>query len=353
MPSGKSILWHAGLLAAGASLASGLLEKPKVQGVPQYVMDYAPLCYLHHQELYFPSDLQKHLDNTTPKDDNFNKIDGAPSPLSLTNLNKLNDYGDGGKNVWLTANDDITKNPEWIKGAAPDCDGKASDAIAVAVIMVDKGDDNMDVFFQYFYSYNWGGVVLKAFNAGNHVGDWEQNMIRFEKGKPTYVWYSQHGNGQAFAYDILEKDKDGQRFINYVANGSHANYAVSGSHDHTIPELNLGKGILMDYTDGPKDGAKLWDPLQNAYFYTFSNSTGKPTFTSAEPGKYPTEYLDYLGKWGDKQYPKSDKRQQEILGGISYKFVGGPTGPIDKQLVRKDVCPDNGNPCILRHIIGP
>ncbi|KAK7511934.1 uncharacterized protein IWZ02DRAFT_462910 [Phyllosticta citriasiana] len=348
---GNMILWHAGLFAACASLASGLLEKPKVDGVPQYVLDYAPLCYLHHQEVYLPSDLQVHLNNTTPQDNDFKKIEGAPSPLSLTNLNKLNDFADGGKKVYLTSKDDITNDPAWLKGAAPDCDGKASDAIAVAIIIVDKGDDNIDAFYQYFYSFNWGGVVLKAFEAGHHVGDWEQNMIRFEKGKPTYVWFSQHGNGQAFAYDVLEKS--GQRFVNYIANGSHANYAVSGSHDHTISELNLGKGILMDYTDGPKDGGKLWDPLQNAYFYKFSDATGKPTLTSTEPDKYPTEWLDFLGRWGDKQYPKSDKRQQEILGGVTAKYVNGPTGPIEKQLVRKDPCPDYVNPCILRHILSP
>jgi hypothetical protein len=34
-------------------------------------------------------------------------------------------------------------------------------------------------------------------------------------------------------------------------------------------------------------------------------------------------------------------------------LVQGPTGPADKQLNRNNVCPDNGNDCILRGILVP
>jgi hypothetical protein len=30
-------------------------------------------------------------------------------------------------------------------------------------------------------------------------------MIRFKNGVPDLVWYSQHANGQAFQYKVLEK----------------------------------------------------------------------------------------------------------------------------------------------------
>jgi hypothetical protein len=33
----------------------------------------------------------------------------------------------------------------------------------------------------------------------------EHNMIRFKNGVPDAVWYSQHANGQAFKYSVLEK----------------------------------------------------------------------------------------------------------------------------------------------------
>lgn len=145
-----------------------------------------------------------------------------------------------------------------------------------------------------------------------------------------------------------------QQPVNYVANGTHANYAIPGTHDHTIPNLNLPAGLLLDYTDGPDDGGLLWDPLLSAYFYNYTNATGTPTFTplGGEEEAYPTSWLNFLGKWGDEEYPESDDRQQLLFGSIA-KYASGPTGPVAKQLDREKVCPDNGVPCIERHILGP
>jgi hypothetical protein len=168
-------------------------------------------------------------------------------------------------------------------------------------------------------------------------------MVRFSNGAPQSVWYSQHANGQAFKYTTVSK-KDGDRPIAYSAQGSHANYAIPGNHDHVIPNFNLPGGVLEDHTD---DGV-LWDPLLSAYFYQFNPSENKFT---AYDGTSPTSWLDFKGRWGDQEYPKSDKRQVELFG--AKKFGSGPTGPADKQLNRKDICPDNGLKCILRTILVP
>lgn len=169
-------------------------------------------------------------------------------------------------------------------------------------------------------------------------------MVRFSNGVPQSVWYSQHSNGQAFKYDITEKHSDNLRPIAYSANGSHANYAISGTHDHTIPNFNLPGGVLEDHT--AKD--IFWDPLLSANYYKYD--AGANSF-SAYDGSVPTGYLNFQGKWGDQEYPTSDKRQVKIFG--QAKFVSGPTGPRDKQLNRNNVCPDNGNDCILRGILVP
>lgn len=135
--------------------------------------------------------------------------------------------------------------------------------------------------------------------------------------------------------------------IVYIANGTHANYAIDGTHDHTIPNINLPYGPLLDYTDhGP-----FWDPVKSAYFYSYDAASQR--FTAYDTST-PVNWLYYLGKWGDEQYPDDDPRQQSILGidGL-YKYGSGPTGPIDKQLNRTDVCPDNGNLCIVRTILVP
>lgn len=254
----------------------------------------------------------------------------------------------GGTAIYLTSKDDITTNPAWLNGLIPDSSGSTGGTTA-AVIVNDKGNGTVDAFYMYFYSYNWGGLVtvpvldLSIGNYGDHVGDWEHNMVRFVNGIPTYIWYSQHSNGEAFNYNATEKD--GQRPITYSANGTHANYAVTGEHDHTIPDLNIdGTGVLTDYTDK----GKLWDPLLSASFYLYIASP--ETFTAYD-GSSPTGWLYFDGQWGDQQYPDSDPRQKELFG--NPKYASGPTGPRDKQLDRTNVCPDNGNDCILRDELGP
>lgn len=168
-------------------------------------------------------------------------------------------------------------------------------------------------------------------------------MIRFQDGVPSQVWYSQHGFGEAFTYDCLEKQ--GLRPVTYSGNGSHANYAVTGTHNHTIPNVNLpGKGLLTDYTNQ----GTLWDPLLGAYFYSFNANAN--TYTASD-ASYPTAWLQFIGAWGDQQYPNSDKRQHEIIPDVSAtaRFSSGPTGPEDKQLNRTQVCPvASGYVCDVR-----
>ncbi|KAF1983834.1 hypothetical protein K402DRAFT_396309 [Aulographum hederae CBS 113979] len=307
-------------------------------GVPQYVVDYAPVVYLHSQDPYRPSDIAAHLTHTQP-DKDFAVVSGGPDPLTLDNLDQLN--GLDGANIYLTSKDDVTTDPAWLKGVTP-TDGKTKNAIASVIITVDKGNGLLDAFYMYFYSWNYGGAVnipiLGVKNFGNHVGDWEHNMVRFQDGQPTHAWYSQHANGQAFTWSALQKS--GNRPIAFSANGSHATYATTGEHDHTIPNLVLPDGIfLIDYTDeGP-----VWDPTLNAWYYSYDNAS--KVFTPYEEGT-PTAFLKFVGKWGDQQYPDDDPRQYVLFG--QAKYSGGPIGPEDKDLGREKVCPDNGNDCIIR-----
>lgn len=320
------------------------------------------MVYLHSTEEYLPTDLSTFIANTVPKNPSFQDIPNAPSPLALNNLNQLP------SDTYLTSKDEITANPAaaWIKGVKPDSNGKTQGAVSAAVIVADKGDGVVDAFYMYFYGYNYGGNVLriKQLNfgmflfirhlhttnifQGNHVGDWEHTMVRFRNSVPEYVWYSQHANGEAFSYDTVRKQ--GLRPLSYSAKGSHANYAIDGTHDHTIPNFNLPAGALEDDTDA----GSLWDPIQSAYFYQYSfdkNGDRNAGSFQAYDNSSPTEWLEFAGRWGDEEYPTSDKRQVKLFG--QAKFGSGPTGPKDKQLGRSNVCPDNGNECILRTILVP
>lgn len=81
--------------------------------------------------------------------------------------------------------------------------------------------------------------------------------------------------------------------ISYSANGTHANYAINGTHDHAIPDVNLPNGLVVDYTDqGP-----LWDPVLSAYFYTYDTTTLE---FAAYDDSTPVNWLYYIGQWGDE-----------------------------------------------------
>ena len=140
--------------------------------------------WIQSQDPYFPSDIGAQLAHTKPEV-NFKVVDGAPSPLTLDNLASLNNLG--GKNVYLTSVDDITKNPSWLNGVKPDGSGKTNGAVSCAVIVNDHGAGNVDAYYMYFYAYNEGDTVLGQ-EIGDHVGDWEHNMIRFKNGVPQSVW---------------------------------------------------------------------------------------------------------------------------------------------------------------------
>ena len=226
------------------------------------------------------------------------------------------------------------------------------------LIVVDKGNGTVDAFWFYFYSFNLGQKVLNI-RFGNHVGDWEHTMIRFQHGKPKAVFLSEHDFGDAYAWHALEKyvpNPDGsetmvgtwsnqtfgrvaKRPVTYSAVGSHAMYATPGLHPYILPW-----GLLHDQTDrGP-----LWDPRQNLQAFTYAPATQTMRAALLNP-RAPTGWLHYAGHWGDKYYPLSDPRQYRFAG--QYHYVNGPTGPKFKRLGRKEVCQSKG-PCHIRHWLG-
>lgn len=228
----------------------------------------------------------------------------------------------------------------------PGSDGY-SDAPAV-LVLVDKGSGILDAFWFFFYSYNLGQTVIKI-RFGNHVGDWEHCMVRFENGVPRALFMSEHAGGQAYAWSALEKfrakhrrssgvEETVERPVIYSAIGSHAMYAAPGNHPYVLPF-----GMLKDVTDrGP-----LWDPAQNtyAYFYDYEvdrreGEGGGVNHTSLVPAASnpdaPTSWFHFAGPWGDELYALSDIRQWRLFG--QYHYITGPLGPKFKNLDRRNVC---------------
>ncbi|KAF1988804.1 hypothetical protein K402DRAFT_327813 [Aulographum hederae CBS 113979] len=220
----------------------------------------------------------------------------------------------------------------------PSKQGGRSDA-PVVLVVVDKGDGVVDAFWFFFYSYNLGNTVLNI-RFGNHVGDWEHTMVRFHKGKPKVVFFSQHSGGDAYHYEAVEKF--GKRPIAYSATGTHAMYATPGTHAYILPF-----GLLHDLTDrGP-----LWDPTLNLHAYNYDAPTDRLTHSSLTPSS-PLNWFYFAGHWGDKIYPLSDKRQYRFAG--EYHYVDGPLGPRFKNLGRRGVCQgdEGGSGCEIKSWLG-
>lgn len=226
------------------------------------------------------------------------------------------------------------------RGHKPDANGY-SRAPAV-LILVDKGSGIVDAFWFFFYSYNLGQTVL-GIRFGNHVGDWEHCMMRFENGEPRGLFFSEHEGGQAYAWEAVEKR--GDRPVIYSAVGSHAMYPLPGDHPYIIPFR-----LLKDVTDrGP-----LWDPALNNYAYHYDYTKEKredveepdveeeppPNTHSLVPAasnpNAPTSWFHYNGRWGDQVYSLADLRQWRLFG--QYHYVTGPSGPKFKRLHRSKLC---------------
>ncbi|ETI19475.1 hypothetical protein G647_09309 [Cladophialophora carrionii CBS 160.54] len=312
--------------------------------ISQYAVDHAPLIWLHSDDPYMPSDIKEHVLRTAPRID-FQRIADALPRLDLDNLSLLNGYGKNGTDVFLTAVEDVTTFPDWVLGETPDADGALHNSTACAVVAVEHelpGKQTVvDVFYFYFYSWNEGGDITQVVpplnrlfpdskpgdHFGNHLGDWEHNMVRFVNAKPVGIYFSHHTGGEMCAWDDEScLSKQGQRPVVFSARGSHANYPTEGNHIHDDALIDIA------------DQGRLWDPVKLAYFYTYDPAT--ETFTAAEPGTAPTDWLYFNGNWGDQQYPDSDPRQQTVTYFGLKKFYGGPNGPKFKHLVRTGLLPD-------------
>ena len=195
------------LALVSCTTAVPLRRRQAPSGVPDYVIDFAPIVRLYSAETYLPADIGAQLVNTIPQT-NYTAIQGAPDPLTLDNLDDLNALG--GNDTYLTSKDNVEDLPTWLLGVKPDSTGKTDGAVSCAIIVNDHGSGLVDAFYMYFYAFDYGGTYFGK-TIGDHVGDWEHNMIRFQDGIPQAMWYSQHDNGEAFDYSTTKKYHQGIR----------------------------------------------------------------------------------------------------------------------------------------------
>lgn len=337
-------------------LAQQVFEQLANTTIPPFALTYAPIVILDREETYFPSDLSVHIQNTHPTL-NFTPTPDTSYPLNLSNLDQLNNFNGG--DVYLSSREPIVSLPVWLRGQKPEENSLRTDNATNCVIVVvekelernetlNKDLNVVDVFYLYFYSFNDGPRGLGR-QVGNHIGDWEHNMIRFTDGIPTAIWYSQHGFGAAYTFDAVQKI--GNRPVAFSARGSHSNWPEAMAHDFHGIDARIPSHLAFDYTSR----GRIWDPTLSALFYTFNKTqpslNPESNSSSAESGIYtpalpsqPTGFLYFNGQWGDQQLRIEDKGQEEIFG--FFKWAGGPKGIGwgDKVMSRDNVCPDTTIP---------
>ncbi|KNC96105.1 uncharacterized protein SPPG_08494 [Spizellomyces punctatus DAOM BR117] len=324
------LIWMVLLGAASVSALPVLNTTVKTQsvceGVPDFVLRNAPIVYLEASEKHFPGDPAEFLGHINPLDPTNNLIPG-PTPITLANLPQYP------SKTFLTAQDNVETDPTWLTNPT----AKPTNLVSTApstLITVSKPNGITDAFWFLFYPFNHGPKVLGR-HYGDHVGDWEHVLVRFEGDQPRFVYFSAHDGGKGLDYAATDKHSSG-RPISYTARGSHANYPNNGDkgkHPYILPF-----GLLADITSDAKT-AFQWDPARfyRAYCMSDGHFTAVPGTTLPD-----TDWLAWPGTWGDQQYPRSDKRQYELFG--QWHYVSGPSGPAFKNLGRTQIC-ENESKC--------
>lgn len=316
--------------------------------IPDYVIDNCPLVHLYSEERYWPSDIAEYVTHFDINDAQGNNVTDPLEALTLYNLRQYYYYtlangthtNISSDDTFLTSRDDFDIDPKWLLGSRPEYGtGHIKNGPAVLVVM-DKGNGWVDAFWFYFYPFNLGPYIMGYGPWGNHIGDWEHSLVRFYQGEPKYIWMSAHGGGSAYRFEAVEKFKklrrrNGkltpeivQRPIIFSARGTHANYASAGQHAHDVPFFFMP---LSDFTDrGP-----MWDPSMNYYAYVFD---GEKIIPSSDREKtIGISWLYFNGHWGDKKLPWNDSRQRWCP--VQWRYIDGPTGPLNKNLPRISLCP--------------
>lgn len=324
--------------------------------IPDYIIEHAPLVYLYSEERYVPGSIEQYIPHFFMSTNSHNF---TSKELTIANLNSVAResrfaVGDPDAELFMSSKYEWEPEPgpEWLTGFQKHkpniLTGKIEEAMAT-LIVVDKPHINaVDAFWFYFYPFNLGPFVMGHGPFGNHIGDWEHSLVRFNRRshKPEVLWMSAHGGGTAYEWEsLLDHDVvGGSRPVIFSARGTHAQYSSPGRHPHDIPFH-----MLSDYTDR----GDLWDPSLNYIAYTLNGNQVHPGNGSV-PGREDEfgDWLLYDGHWGNKQLDKRDPRQQ--WSPFEFKLIDGPTGPLFKNLQRSGPCQRSkwwnfAKTCRIRH----
>jgi len=143
-----AVLVSSVLVCLTALVAVDAFPVKRACGIPDFVLKYAPLSYLHSSEQYWPSDIAAFLPRVIPQVD-FKTVGETPTLQTLSTL---------ASNVALTSVEDILlHNTEFFKSTV----GKPENGVSGApgtIIVVEKPGGITDAFHFGFFAWNYGNA---------------------------------------------------------------------------------------------------------------------------------------------------------------------------------------------------
>lgn len=224
---------------------------------------YAPCMHFASGELFLPTNLSYHIDNSVLKlkldGNNSLLIDASPTITSIANYTTGPYFLDNKLGGFQEIKDDYTSKMASLG------------YIVYARVTSDAG--NFIVQYWFFYAYNNAAL-------NQHEGDWEMIEIILDATEtPTYAVYSQHFAGERASWNDVEKiDQTHPRV--YAGLGSHANYFRPYQGKIGLENDVLGTAITLQPTDPD-------------YKIVLLGEMGA--------GNHPAlqDWMEYGGRWGD------------------------------------------------------
>src|SRR5205085_4951784 len=364
---------------------------PTPPDVPETVIKYAPLVYLHPDEKYWPEDPLTFINNSslnwfheggcephpiaargtvqasrlgadsaTPYTDHpiFPTINGATCSTIAEIEFKTRDYTrpwDGSKRSSVE-NNFFWNNPFYEKeGFYLDQDDSDEIRQGIRSIPGNPIYPGAPVFYEYvpgryvtywfFYAYDdfsFPHPLLGDVSLQRHEGDWERVSIQLDSNDSALnVFYYSHHDGEIAYWETIDKYQ-GTHPIVFSAKGSHASYPNEGLHQTQCYEGYCAH----DSTDrGPQ--WLTWNNLQNVKtkpWYGFGGAWGQVDALNTPVGSFAGG--DYTGPLGPSRYKNSrEKWFHSINGRVTSLDGNGLAGVNIKALDAQGNIADEATTC--------
>lgn len=318
-----NILAEPGMYADDAYLASYCFQLTtnyiRISNRMNLLKQYAPQLKFHSNETFFPASVQwsfQFLERYLFSDDHYRLR--TILPLSVPAVGTFH-YGN--HLPFFHGNLESAKQyAYWVE--RPEVEGGVLDLV-------------------YFTYYPWNlGKKVGGTVYGNHVGDWENVVVRMKKEGMTYLpvkmIYAAHNFVKAYDWPEVEKTPDGHPVV-YVASGSHGSWVDIGVPLNPLDPSITGHKYqsfpaLGDFTNNSGLRWNSWNALEAYDFTKGEDIQGNPMppwmsndYTNPGTGDPTDPASGPVYRWGNN-------RQRPIAG--YYRLETGPTGPVEKAQLK-------------------